>query len=358
MIHLPVSIGEAIDKLTILDIKCKRIKDPERNRYCQSEYDILYEQLKEHVEAMPFYYKQLYTVNDEIWQMQDDIRARPDPQKCVDILDKNDMRFRIKDVVNRVAKSHIREQKGYPSRRALVIGHMGIGDHIGLIGAVRYIAMQHDETVVVCKRHYAPNIQTFFADNPTIKLWIVEGGYLQGYSPSNTQRGEAVVYNPEDWTNVYRSGFYTLPNSGFEDLPKNFYIDMGFDPAIRHTHFHVPTTENAKTLYETIRNQPYTFVQQKSSSHFTPLVTWDINERLTIDPNVNVYPADHPWYSLAQTFVNQPFLDYTEVIKHATEIHTIDSSFYCIACYLTLDATVKRCYVRETGAFISKYDFS
>lgn len=358
MIRLPVSIGEAIDKLTILDIKCKRIQNAERRQYCETEYNILHQELKEYVDSMPFYYKQLYNVNDEIWVMQDAIRVQPDPQKCVEILDKNDMRFRIKDVINRAAKSYIREQKGYPARRALVIGHMGIGDHIGLIGAVRYIAMQHDETVVVCKRYYAPNVQSFFADNPTIKLWVVDGEYIDGKLPTNTQRGEIVVYDPEDWTNVYRSGFYTLPNSGFEDLPKNFYIDMGLDPAIRHTHFHVPTTENAKTLYEKVRDHPYVFVQQRSSTRFTDLVTWDINKILTIDPNINMYSKDHDWHELAQSFVNQPFLDYTEVIKHAQEIHTIDSSFYCIACYLPLDAQIKRCYARETGAFISKYDFS
>ena len=358
MIRLPVSVGEAIDKLTILDIKCKRIRDPERRQHCQKEYDILYEELKQYVDSMPFYYKQLYNVNDEIWVMQDDIRVRPDPQKCVDILDKNDMRFRIKDVVNRAAKSYIREQKGYPARRALIISHMGVGDHIGLIGAVRYIAMQHDETVVVCKRHYAPNIQSFFADNPTIRLWVIDSPYLEGKNPSETQAGEAVVYDPADWTTVYRSGYYKIPHCDFNDLPKNFYIDMGLDPAIRHTHFHVPTTDNAKVLYEKVRNQPYIFVQQRSSSNFTQIITWDIHETLTIDPNVNLYPKEHRWHELAQSFVNQPFLDYIETIKHAKEIHTVDSSFYCIACYIPLDAEVKRCYARETGAFIAKYDFS
>lgn len=358
MIQLPVSIGEALDKLTILDIKCKRIQDPERNRCCQTEYDILYEQLKHYVDLLPFYYKQLYNINDEIWVMQDDIRARPDPQKCVDILDKNDMRFRIKDVVNRATKSYIREQKGYPARRALVISHLGLGDHIGLIGAVRYIAMQHDETVVVCKRSNAANIQSFFADNPTIKIFVVDQAYLYNYRPSEIQRGECVEYDPEDWTNVYRSGFYQLPRDGFDDLPKNFYIDMRLDPAIRHTHFHVPTTENAKALYAKLGNQPYIFVQQQSSDHFTSLITWNIHETLTIDPNLNIYSKDHPWYEIAQAALNQPFLDYTEIIKHASEIHTTDSSFYCLACYLPLEAQVKKCYARETGAFIAKYDFS
>lgn len=358
MIRLPVSIGEAIDKLTILDIKCKRIQDETKRSYCKTEYDLLHSELRDHLETCTFYYKLLYKVNDEIWMLQDEIRASPDPQKCVDILDKNDMRFRIKDIINQSVKSYIREQKGYPKRRALVIGHMGIGDHIGLIGAVRWIALQHDETVVVCKHNYATNIQSFFQDNPTIKLWVVNGAYVNGLYPTDETQGEAVLYNPEDWTNVYRSGFYKLPNHGYEDLPSCFYLDMGIDPSVRHSHFFIPTTKEALELYNLIKHQPYIFIQQKSSNTFTSLVSWDINQILTIDSNKNVYDSSHPWYELAEKFINLPLITYTEVIKHAKEIHMVDSCFYCMACYIPLDAEVKKCYNRETGTLIPKYDFT
>jgi hypothetical protein len=356
MIRLPVSIGEAIDKLTILDIKIEKIQDPTKKAYCQEEYNLLHTELEPYLEKHAFSYARLRDVNLQIWEMQDDIRVRPDPQKCVEILDKNDMRFRIKDVINQTVQSHLREQKGYPARRALVIGHLGVGDHIGLIGAVRYIAMQHDETVVVCKRQNAGSVAAFFADNPTIKLWPVDAPYM--VNPSSTNAGEVVPIDPNKFTNVYRSGFYSYPNHGFDDLPKCFYRDMGFDPEIRHTHFYVPTTQEARDLYSLVSNQPYIFVQQRSSTHMTPLVTWDSNEILTIDPNVNVYPEGHRWHSIAQSFVNRNFLDYTLTIQNAKEIHTVDSSFYCIACYLPLKSEVKRCYARETGAFIPTYTFN
>lgn len=356
MIRLPVSIGEALDKLTILDIKVQKIGDPTKRAHCREEYVLLREELAPYLESHSFYYNRLRDVNLQIWEMQDDIRVRPDPQKCVEILDKNDMRFRIKDVINQTVQSYIREQKGYPTRRALVIGHMGIGDHIGLIGAVRYIAMQHDETVVVCKRQYAGNVASFFADNPTIKLWVVDMAYTK--QPTPTSAGEIVPVDPTKFTTVYRSGFYAYPNHGFEDLPKCFYRDMGLDPEIRHTHFHVPTSQEARDLYAQIADQPYIFVQQKSSSHTTPLVTWDVDAILTLDPNLNLYPPEHRWHSLAQSFVNRDFLSYTLTIQNAKEIHTVDSSFYCLACYLPLKAEVKRCYARETGAFISTYTFN
>ena len=356
MIRLPVSIGEAIDKLTILDIKCKRIADETKRAHCKREYDLLYTDLQEHVAKCQHYYKQLYDINDEIWVMQDTIRDNPDPQKCVDILDKNDMRYRVKNVINQITDSYVREQKGYPVRRALVICHMGIGDYINLIGAIRYIALQHDETVVVVKRENAGNVASFFSDNPTIKFWLVDGAYT--VPPTDTRAGEIVPIDRTKFVSVYQSGFYTYPRDHFEDLPKGFYRDMGMDPNIRHSHFHLPTTETAKQLYEGLGNEPYVFVQQRSSSRITPIVTWDIDSILTIDPNMNVYPDGHRWYALAQSVVNKAMIDYTELIRHAKELHTVDSSFYCMACYLPLDAVVKKCYNREDGTLITKYDFT
>lgn len=90
----------------------------------------------------------------------------------------------------------------------------------------------------------------------------------------------------------------------------------------------------------------------------TDLITWDIDSILTVDPNLNVYPEGHRLHSLAQTFVNRDLLSYVLVLQNAKEIHTVDSSFYCLACYLPLKAEVKRCYARETGTYISTYDFT
>ena len=46
ILYLPVSLGEAIDKLSILDIKYEKITDNRRNDV-KNEYDLLYDKLKE-----------------------------------------------------------------------------------------------------------------------------------------------------------------------------------------------------------------------------------------------------------------------------------------------------------------------
>lgn len=53
-ISLPVSLGEALDKLTILDIKCSKIADIERSASAKKEYDILYAILREFVISLTF----------------------------------------------------------------------------------------------------------------------------------------------------------------------------------------------------------------------------------------------------------------------------------------------------------------
>lgn len=355
MITLPVSLGEAIDKLTILDIKCRKIKESADSR---REYDLLSEQLKEFVVQFEYQYRILRTINESIWDMQDEIRAmeRPNGEKCIEILNKNDMRFRIKDNINKLAKSYLREQKGYPVRRALFLGHLGLGDHIGLNGAVRFAALQHDEVVVAVKHTNYEAVKSMYADNPAIKFVVIPGGYV--VQPTNTSAGECCVYDPSDFTSVYRSGFYAYPRNEMDELPHCFYRDMGMDPSIRHIYFHIAHTPTSRDLFNRLNGMPYVFVQQKSSDRFTPLVTWDKDTILTIDPNVNVYPPEHPWHSLAQEFVNRPFMDYVDTLENASEVHTVDSSFYCLACYLPLKATVKQCYARDTGILIPSYTFN
>jgi hypothetical protein len=149
-ITLPVSIGEALDKLSILDIKLRRISDS-RRADVQCEYDILYAELASYIEAHAFYYKKMIEVNEIIWDDQDFLRG---PQQasfsdaayaalCRKILDNNDMRFRIKNKINTRVNSSIREQKGYAQKKVQLI----IADHS--IETIRHYALIYDTLVLV-----------------------------------------------------------------------------------------------------------------------------------------------------------------------------------------------------------------
>ena len=96
-IELPVSMGEALDKLTILEIKMKKITDA-RRADVEKEFNLLSSKLEKYKEEYIFYYNILLLINEGIWEMQDDFRYNnSDKNKlCLKIIDENDRRFRIK----------------------------------------------------------------------------------------------------------------------------------------------------------------------------------------------------------------------------------------------------------------------
>jgi hypothetical protein len=273
----------------------------------------------------------------------------------------NDLQFRIKDHMNKLFKNQILEKNSHPKRIALFLAHAGLGDHIGMIGAVRYLSRDYDEFYVICKPSNLYTLTQFYSDNPKIRLIIppvFTTRYVYIVYPTDTVQGEVMQIPHGVYTTVFRSGFFTLPYNSMDDLPSCFYKDLGLDPSIRHSYFHIPDSNDSLELYSLIKDIPYIFVQTKSSYTITPIITWDINKTLTIDPNINQYTSNHPWFTLAEIFVNKPFFHYIETIKHASEIHTVDSSFYCLACYIKTDATVKLCYNRSTGKVNTHYDFT
>ena len=68
VITLPVSVGEALDKLTILAIKLKKITNPGKKADVQKEYDVLYTSLETYVKQFAYHYRILYEINLTIWE--------------------------------------------------------------------------------------------------------------------------------------------------------------------------------------------------------------------------------------------------------------------------------------------------
>jgi hypothetical protein len=118
-VHLPTSIGEAIDKLTILDIKLERITDANRKADVQREHDALLKQseLNNFVQTHADLYNTMKKANAIIWDMMDvlrtDISTEEYLKTCKDCIEFNDIRFRIKARINQASNSELREQKSY-----------------------------------------------------------------------------------------------------------------------------------------------------------------------------------------------------------------------------------------------------
>ena len=121
-----VSIGELFDKISILEIKQEKIKDPEKLKFIVNEYTVLKEQLVKNVksdEKLDNLFKSLKDINAKLWVIEDDKRQcekdKNFSEKFIklsrDIHFLNDDRAEIKLEINKHTGSKIKEIKEYTS---------------------------------------------------------------------------------------------------------------------------------------------------------------------------------------------------------------------------------------------------
>jgi hypothetical protein len=119
---IEVSIGEVVDKITILQIKEKNIKDEAKLTYIRQELEELQNALyDENVEVPEELIIELHEVNQKLWDTEDVIRLLEKEENFNDDFVKharldailNDERFLVKNKINNHCNSFIKEQKSY-----------------------------------------------------------------------------------------------------------------------------------------------------------------------------------------------------------------------------------------------------
>ncbi|AHI32780.1 MULTISPECIES: DUF6165 family protein [Marinobacter] len=124
VIKVPVSFGEVLDKITILEIKSERIADAEKVKNVRLELDELSATWNEAVQdqaAIADLRRQLKEVNEALWEIEDDIRDQEAAQdfgaKFIELARAvyvtNDKRAAIKKDVNLALGSRFVEEKSY-----------------------------------------------------------------------------------------------------------------------------------------------------------------------------------------------------------------------------------------------------
>ncbi len=119
-----VSIGELLDKISILEIKQEKIKDTEKLKFINNEYSILKDQFEKNVksdEKVKDLYQSLKEINNKLWVIEDDKRQcekdKDFGEKFIklsrDVHFLNDDRAKIKLEINNHTGSVIKEIKEY-----------------------------------------------------------------------------------------------------------------------------------------------------------------------------------------------------------------------------------------------------
>jgi len=123
-IIVEISVGELLDKISILEIKQKKIKDPKKLEFIFNEHSILKKQLEENVkpdDKIDKLFQLLKEINSKLWVIEDDKRKcekdKDFGEKFIkhsrDIHFLNDDRAKIKLEINNYTGSKIKEIKEY-----------------------------------------------------------------------------------------------------------------------------------------------------------------------------------------------------------------------------------------------------
>jgi hypothetical protein len=123
MIYIPVSVGELIDKLSILQVKKNKISNEEKLILVNKEFELLYNLSSVYLDSneIETLYHKLCEVNEKLWDVEDELRILETKKLFdVDFIElarkvyfTNDDRFRLKNEINQLTDSEIREVKEY-----------------------------------------------------------------------------------------------------------------------------------------------------------------------------------------------------------------------------------------------------
>lgn len=123
MVTVPVSVGEMIDKLSILQVKKNNVKDENKLVFINKEFELLYNFSSEYLSNLETesIYHRLVEVNSNLWEVEDKLRIMEKEQRFDEefislarkVYFTNDERFTLKNEINLITDSEIREIKDY-----------------------------------------------------------------------------------------------------------------------------------------------------------------------------------------------------------------------------------------------------
>ena len=123
MIKIPVSVGELIDKVSILHVKQLTISNEEKLEYVNKEFELLYNISSYYLnnQEIENLYHQLVEINKKLWDIEDKIREKERKNEFDEefielsrsVYFTNDERSKIKKKINDITGSNFSEEKSY-----------------------------------------------------------------------------------------------------------------------------------------------------------------------------------------------------------------------------------------------------
>jgi hypothetical protein len=222
--------------------------------------------------------------------------------------------------------------------KLFILPHSGIGDHVNMIGAIRYLSMLYDEVLIGVISHYEHNVQTFYIDDASFKVYkIYQKNILDPLSFSldifRNQGYEILVPTICCWGGKQIGGYKNKTSDIFYRI---FYEQCGLSYDVHRWNFtYVPRHfERDQQIIKRMGlvGKPYIFAH--GTQNVLDIIYKLNNENLPIitpDPNMSL-------------------LEHCVLIENAAKIYVMDSSFFCLCSILnTRHINHKHYFVRDVS---------
>jgi len=309
-----IGFGEALDRLSILDIKLDKCL-PEDVERLTAERDHIRSFVRPNP-ATDTYVARLKHINAVIWLVEDLLRDQ-DANGLVGserwVLAArtaylaNDRRCEIKREADGKGHGEIKVLPRYKKGKIVIVPHLGMGDQLILNGGVRFLSLCHSEVILLVKNTTRTTVEWMYRDVQNVTLVHYEGNPIT----LNLSREECELRELGDFNKkkpqkegCFAKMFYDQLGLAYpETRQRFFYVDLDVPDAIT-----VP-------------------------DHFN-FVHDDESRGLTFDLPDNGLPCYRP---PTITDGSDNMFKYCNVLKAATEIHAMDSCFSVLADALHCD---------------------
>ena len=183
--------------------------------------------------------------------------------------------------------------------------HLGLGDHFICNGLVNALSKQA-KIYLICKEVYYETISCLYTDNFNVNLLALASDSYIGEFEQVAQIQKVLQKD------LIRVGFQNIDHNRFD---RNFYESIGMPFEYRYTMFRLPQINQkaSKICQELSHGQDYVLAHRQSSES-----KYDIN----IQTHLPIIDVD---FSVTQNMMN-----WVDLIKGASQIHCVPSSFYCL----------------------------
>jgi len=311
MTTIPISLGEVLDRLSILNIKKERILDPKKLDHVTHEIKTLPPVQSQYKEL----FNQLLEVNKTLWNVEDNLREIETHKKFDDefifyarsVYKLNNRRFELKNKINTLSEMKIAEQKQHPflikKQEIIIFPHLGIGDFLCCLSAIRIYAEQFKIHLII-KAEYEDKIKFFLRDITDIEYILVHN---DRYQDLKFDQGIPVI-----GVGQHRTG----QPIKIKDFPGVFYSDFNLPKSEMFSNFFY-----IRDMFE--ENKVYDEITKDHPEYI--VIHDDPTRGLVVDDQK--IPNDVYRVYLGREYKDIPMIYSKKLLEHAKEIHCIDSSF-------------------------------